>query len=131
MGRVHRDGYACEVINSPNPYYAYKHGETALFFHHGHLTKPNGLPGIFAAQFPRVWGMTKYRYGHCGHMHHRIRNDEKEDQGVSITQHRTLASKDAYASRSGYFAERKAECVTYDRNRGQVSSVHVSPEMVA
>ena len=131
FGAMYEKDPRVEVINSPLPYYAHKHGETALFFHHGHLTKPAGLPGVFAAQFPKVWGLTKYRYGHCGHFHHKVRIDEKEDQGVSITQHRTLAAKDAYSARGGYFSERKAECITYDRNHGQVASVHVSPEMVA
>ena len=130
FGAMYEKDPRVEVVNSPLPYYAHKHGETALFFHHGHLTKPAGLPGVFAAQFPKVWGLTKYRYGHCGHFHHKVRIDEKEDQGVSVTQHRTLAAKDAYSARGGYFAERKAECITYHRDHGQVSSVHVSPEMV-
>ena len=119
-----------EVINSPNPYYAYQHGSTALFFHHGHMSKLPSLPGIFAAQFSEIWGQTKFRYGHAGHLHHKIRMDEKEDMGISITQHRTLSAKDAYSSRRGYFSERKAECITYSKRFGQVASIHVSPEML-
>lgn len=115
------------VEESPLPYYAYQHGDTALYFHHGHLRKFTGLTNLFAAQFPKIWGDTQYRYGHCGHMHH---SHVKEDSGITITQHRTLSAKDAYASRGGYFAERKAECVTYHKKHGQVASTHVTPEMV-
>jgi len=119
-----------EVIKSPLPYYCYQHGETSLFFHHGHLKKLPSLPGVFAAQFPSEWGQTKFRYAHAGHYHHKIRMDEKEDMGVTVTQHRTLSAKDAYSSRGGYFSEQKAECLTYKKDEGIVSSVHVSPAMI-
>jgi hypothetical protein len=114
------------VEKSPLPYYAYQHGETALFFHHGHLRKMPQLPGVFAAQFSKIWGDTKYRYAHIGHYHHKI---EKEDMGCTVTQHRTLAAKDSYAARGGYFAERKAESLTYHKQYGLVASTHVTPEM--
>lgn len=114
------------VEKSPLPYYAYQHGKTALFFHHGHLRKMPQLPGVFAAQFSKIWGDTKYRYAHIGHYHHKI---EKEDMGCTVTQHRTLAAKDSYAARGGYFAERKAESLTYHKQYGLVASTHVTPEM--
>lgn len=117
------------VEKSPLPYYEYKHGKTALFFHHGHLRKVPQLPGVFAAQFSETWGATKYRYAHTGHYHHKVKIDEKEDMGCTITQHRTLAAKDSYAARGGWFAERKAECVTYHKEYGIVSTVNVTPEM--
>jgi hypothetical protein len=119
-----------EVIKSPLPYYCTQHGSTSLFFHHGHLRKLPALGGVFAAQFPEIWGQTKYRYAHTGHLHYKIRMEEKEDMGVTITQHRTLAAKDAYSARGGYFSERKAECLTYSKQNGLVSTVHVTPGMV-
>lgn len=119
------------VEKSPLPYYAHQHGETALFFHHGHLRKLPQMPGVFAAQFPEVWGACKYRYAHTGHFHHKIKIDEKEDMGCTVTQHRTLAPRDSYAARGGYFSERKAECLTYHKAHGLVASTHVTPEMVA
>jgi hypothetical protein len=116
------------VEKSPLPYYAFQHGKTALFFHHGHLRKMPQLPGVFAAQFPEIWGGTEYRYAHVGHFHHKV---EREDMGCTVTQHRTLAAKDSYAARGGYFAERKAECLTYHKEHGLVASTHVTPEMAA
>jgi len=117
------------VEKSPLPYYEYRHGKTALFFHHGHLKKLPSMPGVFAAQFPETWGGTKYRYAHTGHYHHKIKMEEKEDMGCTVTQHRTLTAKDSYSARGGYFSERKAECVTYHKDYGIVSTVNVTPEM--
>jgi hypothetical protein len=115
------------VETTPLPYYAYQHGETALFFHHGHLKKFAGLTSLFAAQFPKVWGNTVKRYGHCGHLHH---THVKEDDGIILTQHQTLAAKDAYSARGGWFAERKTSCITYHKEHGQVAVNHVTPEMI-
>jgi hypothetical protein len=114
------------VDTTPQPYYAIQHGKTMLAFHHGHLRKVKNLQGVFAAQFPEIWGQTKYRYGHSGHLHH---SHVLEDMGMTIVQHRTLAARDAYASRGGWFAERKAELATYHSKFGQVGSIFVTPEM--
>ncbi len=115
------------IDNSEIPYYVHQHGETMLAFHHGHLKKFSALTGLFAAQFPKIWGNTKYRYGHTGHFHH---TQQKEDMGMVMTQHQTLAAKDAYSARGGYYANRSAQCVTYHKEHGQVATNNVTPEMI-
>jgi hypothetical protein len=117
-----------EVIDSPLPYYVYQHGKTMLAFHHGHLKKNDGLPILFASQFPKVWGETTKRYAHCGHRHH---VEEKEHSGITVIQHPTLAARDAYAARGGWIAERQVSAITYHAEYGQVGRVTVTPEMAA
>ena len=116
------------VNTSPLPYYAYQHGRTMVCFHHGHLKKAVGLPGLFAAQFPSIWGATRHRYAHVGHLHHA---EVKEAPGMIVEQHQTLAARDAYAARHGYHAQRGAVGVTYHREHGEVGRVTVRPEMAA
>lgn len=116
-----------EVIDIALPYYAYGHGETMLSFHHGHLKKNAGLPLLMAAQFPRVWGATTKRYCHVGHRHH---IDEKEHDGITVIQHPTLASRDAYAARGGWIAERQVTAITYHSKYGRVHTDTVVPEML-
>lgn len=118
------------VNNNELPYYAYQHGQTSLFFHHGHMRKMPQLGGLFAAQFPQIWGNTSHRYGHCGHLHHKITMSEKEDMGITLIQHPTLASRDAYASRHGWHSNRRALCYTYHVQHGEVGSNNVTPEMI-
>lgn len=115
------------VIDSELPYYALVHGKTMLGFHHGHLKKPSQFASVFAAQFPEMWGATKYRYAHAGHMHHL---HEKEDFGMTVTQHRTLAARDAYAARGAWFANRSATAITYHREYGEVARTTICPEML-
>lgn len=116
-----------EVIDSPLPYYAYRHGKTMLGWHHGHLRKNDQLPLLFAAQFPTIWGDTVKRYVHTGHRHH---VEEREHSGMTIVQHPTLAARDAYAARGGWIAERKASAIVYHLDHGEVGRVTVTPEML-
>lgn len=114
------------VIQSELPYYVYQHGKTMLAFHHGHLRKNQDLPLLFAAQFPKVWGETTKRVCHVGHRHH---IEEKEHSGMVVVQHPTLAARDAYAARGGWFAERSATVISYHTEYGQVARNTVCPEM--
>jgi hypothetical protein len=115
------------VIDSELPYYVYQHGQTMLAWHHGHLSKNNALPILFASQFPKMWGETKKRYAHCGHRHH---VEEKEHSGMTVIQHSTLAARDAYASRGGWMSERHVTSITYSDKYGQVARNTVTPEMI-
>jgi hypothetical protein len=116
-----------QVIDSELPYYVYQHGETMLAWHHGHLSKNNTLPILFASQFPKMWGTTTKRYAHCGHRHH---VEEKEHSGMTVIQHSTLAARDAYAARGGWMSERHVTSITYSDKYGQVARNTVTPEML-
>jgi hypothetical protein len=116
-----------QVIDSDLPYYQYQHGQTMLAFHHGHLSKNDSLPLLFASQFPKVWGNTTKRYCHTGHRHH---VEEKEHSGMKVIQHATLSARDAYAARGGWLSEREANAITYHSEFGQVARTTVTPEML-
>lgn len=116
-----------EVIDSEMPYYVYQHGQTMLAWHHGHLKKNDALPLLFAAQFPKIWGNTTKRYVHCGHRHH---VEEKEHSGMTVVQHSTLASRDAYAARGGWMSERQCKAITYHAEFGEVARSTIIPEML-
>ncbi len=115
------------VCTSPNPYVAHQWGTTMIAFHHGHQAKFEKLPGVFAAQFPEIWGGTRRRYCHVGHYHH---SRLQEDAGMIVEQHPTLAARDAYAARLGLHAIRQVHGITYHDRWGQVGRVTICPEMV-
>lgn len=106
------------VEKSPNPYVAYQHGLNFIGFHHGHLSKKEKLPLLFAAKYPEMWGATKYRVIHCGHLHNVV---EQEHAGINVVQHATLAAPDAYAARSGYLSKRQIVSHTYHKAHGEIS----------
>lgn len=115
------------VDDSALPYYAFEFGSVMQIFHHSHLKKNDQLPLLVAAQFPEMWGRTKYRYIHTGNLHH---SWEREYSGVTVIQHQTLAARDAYAARGGWIAQRAMDAITYHRGFGQCGRVIVNPEML-
>lgn len=127
LAAVYEDEPRITVDQSADTYYCYEFGGTSLFFHHGHKRKPADIDDIFAAKFREVFGRTKHSYAHMGHLHH---VDVKETNLMVVEQHRTLATKDAYASRGGWMAGRDASVITYSREYGYVGRVVISPEMV-
>lgn len=115
------------IDNSPDVYYAYEWGKTALFYHHGHKRKINDVDTVFAGKFREMFGRCPKAYGHIGHLH----NDEARDGNLmKIERHRTLAPSDAFASSGGWLSERDAKVITYHRAFGEVSRITLSPQMV-
>lgn len=115
------------VHESELPYYAIEWGNTLLGFHHGHLKKNEQLPALFAAQFREAWGRCPKVYIHTGHRHHK---EERDHTGARVTQHPTLASRDAYAARGGWWSEREITAITYHKRNGWAGSNNVTPEML-
>jgi hypothetical protein len=115
------------VDDSALPYYCYEFGQTFLAFHHSHVRRMEQLPAVMAAQFPQQWGRTTKRYCHTGDKHHAA---EKDSMGITVVQHPTLAARDAYAARGGWFSERFMQSMIYHRRFGLVGRVIVSPEML-
>ena len=115
------------VDRSPDPYYCVEHGQTSLFFHHGHKKKPASVSDVFVAKFRDVFGRTQHSYAHLGHLHH---VDIKENNLMIVEQHRTLAAPDAYASRGGWISGRDAKVITYHKQYGEVGRLTINSDML-
>ena len=115
-----------EVIDNEFPYYAYQHGDFMLGFHHGHKMRMTQLQKLFASEprFREMWGLSKYAYLHCGHLHH---ERVLEDAGCVVEMHPSLSSRDNYSSSNGYVSQRGAKLITYDKNDGEIHRVTVRP----
>jgi len=125
---LYEDEPRVHVDRSADIYYCYEHGDTSLFFHHGHKKRPrDGIEKVFAAKFREVFGRTKHSYAHMGHLHH---VDIKENELMIVEQHRTLAARNAHESRGGWVSGRDAKVITYHREFGRVSEQVISPQMV-
>lgn len=126
ISKLYADEPRLDVIDNDFPYYAYRHGNIMLCFHHGHKVKMDRLPKVFSSEprFREDWGKSKVAYIHSGHYHHeRI----LEDAGAITEQHPTLASRDSYATRLGLMSHRGAKVITYDNEDGEVSRITIRP----
>ena len=49
---------------------------------------------------------------------------------MRVTQHPTLAARDAYAARGGWVTGREATSITYHKKFGKVGETTICPEML-
>lgn len=115
------------VDTSPDVYKMVRHGKTTLFFHHGHKARFDAIEPVMIAKFRKAFGESEYSYAHVGHLHHQ---KIVESRNMIVEQHRTLAAKDAYASRGGWMSGRSANVITYSAEYGEVARLTISPEML-
>nr|DAQ12122.1 MAG TPA: DNA polymerase II small subunit [Caudoviricetes sp.] len=115
------------VDTSADVYKMVQHGKTTLFFHHGHKARFDAIEPIMIAKFRKAFGDSEYSYAHVGHLHHQ---KLVESRNMIVEQHRTLAAKDAYASRGGWMSGRSANVITYSAEYGEVGRLTISPEML-
>lgn len=115
------------VDTSPDVYKMVQHGKTTLFFHHGHKARFDAIEPVMIAKFRKAFGESVYSYAHVGHLHHQ---KIVESRNMVVEQHRTLAAKDAYASRGGWMSGRSANVITYSAEYGEVARLTISPEML-
>lgn len=115
------------VDTSADVYKMVQHGKTTLFFHHGHKAKFDAIEPVMIAKFRKAFGASEYSYAHVGHLHHQ---KIVESRNMIVEQHRTLAAKDAYASRGGWMSGRSANVITYSSEFGEVGRLTISPEML-
>lgn len=116
------------VDNSAGTYYAYRHGDVSLFFHHGHKRNVSNVDSVFAGRYREIYGQTKYSYAHLGHLHS---DALKSTNLMKVERHETLAAPDAYAANSGYLSGRSAKVITYHKAHGEVARLTLTPNMVA
>lgn len=115
------------VDTSADVYKMIRHGKTTLFFHHGHKCRFDAIEPVMIAKFRKAFGESEYSYAHVGHLHHQ---KIVESRNMVVEQHRTLAAKDAYASRGGWMSKRSANVITYSADFGEVGRITISPEML-
>lgn len=105
-----------QVELSPSKFWYFKFGKVLLGATHGDTCKMINLPGVMAADKPKDWGDTEYRYWYQGHIHH---EDRKEFPGVVVEAFRTLAARDAWHAGQGYRAGRDMRCIVHHKQYGE------------
>jgi transposase-like protein len=128
-----REGFASQyehepritVDISPGRYYAYEHGRTALFYHHGDKWKIDDVDKKFVSLFREIYGRSSKAYAHVGHLHSL---KERGGELMVVERHRTLAPPDAHGA--DWITDSEAQVITYDKNFGETSRLVLTPKQV-
>jgi hypothetical protein len=115
------------IDTNPDPYYCITWGKNCLFYHHGHKRNINNIDAVMVSKFKKEFGVSDFIYAHIGHLHNL---KVKETNLMVIEQHRTLAAKDAYASRGGWVSDRDSKVITYHKNFGEVGRLTININML-
>jgi len=115
------------VETTPNKFFYYQHGLTLLGFCHGDKVKHGELPMIMAADVPKKWGSSAFRYFYIGHIHHQ---SIKEYQGCSIESINTLTPNDAWHHGSGYRARKNIKLMVLHKEYGEIERITKDISMV-
>lgn len=113
----------CKQVNIDNrPLFRkyYEYGVNMLMFTHGHKGKLEKYSHTMSAEQPEMWGRTKWREAHTGHVHHRR---AIELPGVTIRSLPSLRPPDAWSSENHYVGSlRVAESYVWNKQEGLVGT---------
>lgn len=106
------------VHDSPSMFLYHQFGNCLIGITHGHKVKAEKLGELMSVDCEAIWSSTKFRYWYTGHIHHQ---SVKEFPSCVVETFRTLASKDAWHSASGYRSKQDMKCITLHKEFGEIS----------
>lgn len=121
------EGDSVVSFKSENPNTsAYKWGETAIFLNHGDSKEKRLLPSM-AAQFPEIWGTTRFRYLLSQHLHKRVVDNEN---GLTFIRTPAICENDEWheINRFGIGVIPQQQLLVFHKERGLVTDHFITFE---
>jgi len=119
----YRNDKRVTVDLDPSLFYFEQFGITMLAATHGHLAKLRDLPSIMAARRPEMWGVTRARYAHGFHVHHKEKL-ATELNGCICEAHQAPIPCDSWHYGKGFLSGRSVQAITYHKEVGEFSRVN-------
>jgi hypothetical protein len=111
-----------QIDNLPRSRKYHEFGNVGLMFTHGHKGKRTDYPALMAAEQPQMWGRTKYRECHTGHLH-MTKTDEQHGFRTRILP--SLTAPDDWLSTNGFVGNlRNAEGYIWSKQEGLIGQVY-------
>lgn len=107
------------IDNAPTQRKYFEHGDVMLMFTHGDKGKQQNYPLLMATEQAAMFGRTKYREAHTGHIH---QLQVREQHGVRVRVSPALCAADAWHSENQYVGNaRAAEAFVWSPVEGLIS----------
>lgn len=110
-----------DIDNTPKYYKFDEFGKVMIMWTHGDKGNLKGYPLLMATMQPEMFGRTKFREIHTGHLHH----DRVEEQnGVKVRVLSSLSPADRWHADNGYLGNlRSSEAFIYSREDGLIGTI--------
>lgn len=113
------------IDNMPTLRKYHEYGNVMLMFTHGNRGKHLDYPLVMATEQPEMWGRTKYREAHIGHLHKTQMRDSfkvNEHHGARVRIISSLCAADAWHAEHQFIGNlRQAEAFVWHRDEGQIA----------
>lgn len=112
------------IDNGAQPRKWWEHGVVMLLLEHGHKGKLQDYDRIMASEKPEMWGRTKWREAHTGHLHHKQLIEQKGAIIRGLSALRPSCAWSAEAHHTGSI--RAAEAFMWCKAEGLIGQAHYS-----
>jgi len=114
--------YTDVVIDNTPRYYKFdEFGKVMLMWTHGDKGKRPDYPLLMATEQPEMFGRTKFREVHTGHLH---QDRVSENHGIKVRILSSLSSPDRWHAENGFLGNlRSSEAFIYNREQGLVGTI--------
>jgi hypothetical protein len=113
------------IENMPTLRKYHEFGQVMLMLTHGNRGKTADYPLLMATEKPEMWGRTRYRECHIGHLHKtKMRDSYKVDEnhGARVRIISSLCAADAWHSEMQFVGNlRQAEAFVWHQEEGQIA----------
>jgi hypothetical protein len=128
----HRDGDVA-IDNYPTLRKYVEFGKVMLMFTHGNRGKQPDYPLVMATEQPEMWGRTRFREAHLGHLHktHVLSGPSvSENHGARVRIISSLCATDAWHAEMQFVGNlRQAEAFVWNEHEGQIAhATYTAPE---
>lgn len=116
------------ITDNANPFIYQRFGQCLFGFTHKPRAAGGSLAEVMATDRRELWGVTRYHYWHCGHIHTLSKKETlplSESPGCVVETHRTLAANDYWHNESAYRSGKSLTAITYSGSAGEISRVTV------
>lgn len=110
------------VDNRPMLYKYIQYGNSLLGITHGHNVKMDRMPGIMATDAYQLWGATKYREVHMGHLHSET---SREYPGCTVRICKAMSPASAWSIDAGYRSIPMSQSFLWNKQEGVVANFYV------
>lgn len=127
LARIMRDNPRLHVPSNLDSCIVEEFGDCMLLYNHTDKMKMDRLVRIMANRYAGMWGRTKHRFVHGGHVHH---SEIKEDIGAVCESHNTMAGSDKWHRDEGYDSRKLCKLISYHNKHGEIARHTVTRERV-